>query len=226
MTRHWLFDLDDTLYPASAGLFPLVSRRITERICKILSLPPDEARLVQRRYWKEYGTSIRGLILHHGIDPEPFLAYVHDVPVEQYLHADPALRGMLERLGGPRHVFTNSPSEFTGRVLTALGVSDMFEDVFDIRHAGYVPKPHTDPYQRVLDRLCCEGSCCVMIDDNMQNLHAARLHGMRTVWLRVPDSVAGARPAGAWRWPPACRHRITSSSTFLIWKRGFSTEPF
>ncbi|MHB2017343.1 MAG: pyrimidine 5'-nucleotidase [Candidatus Xenobia bacterium] len=197
MTRHWLFDLDDTLYPASAGLFPLVSRRITERISALLSLPPEEARVVQRRYWKEYGTSMRGLIVNHGVDPEPFLAYVHDVPVEQYLGPDPALRHMLERLGGPRHVFTNSPSEFADRVLAALGVADLFESVFDIRHAGYVPKPNPDAYHRVLARLACDGSSCIMIDDSMQNLHAARQHGIRTVWLRAPDSVAGGRPGGS-----------------------------
>jgi putative hydrolase of the HAD superfamily len=190
--RHWLFDLDDTLYPASAGLFALVARRITGRIADTLGLPFEEARAVQRAYWKKYGTSLRGLMIEHGVDPEPFLAHVHDVPIEDFIGPEPALRSMLEALPGRRHVFTNGPTEFVDRVLTRLGVIDLFDRRFDIRHGGFVPKPNDEPYDRVLAALGdADPSATILIDDSPQNLVPARARGWRTVWLRSPHSLAG-----------------------------------
>ena len=187
----WLFDLDDTLYPASTGLFRQVSKRITERIAFLLGISDTEARVLQRQYWLQYGTSLRGLILHHGVDPEPFLAYVHDVPVASFLHADDELRAMLLRLGGRRHVFTNSPQEYAARVLDALGVADLFDNVFDIRHSGFCPKPDPGAYGRVLAALGRLPAQCLLVDDAPPNLVAARACGFKTVWLCSPGSVAG-----------------------------------
>ena len=192
--NHWLFDLDDTLYPAGTGLFGHVSRRITRRIGSTLGLPEAEARAIQKAYWRKYGTSLRGLMLEHGTDPEPFLADVHDVPVEDVLVPDPALCEMLARLPGRRHVFTNGPSEFVARVLARLGIADLFDEVFDIRQAGFVPKPGPEPYARALARLAALGpadGAIAMVDDSPQNLSPARALGMWTVWLRSPHSVAG-----------------------------------
>jgi putative hydrolase of the HAD superfamily len=195
--RHWLIDLDDTLYPASSGLFAHVARRITGNIARVLGLPEDEARVVQKDYWRRYGTSLRGLMVEHGLDPEPFLADVHDVPVEAILAPDPALRGQLAALPGARHVFTNGPSEFALRVLAHLGVADLFDRVFDIRHAGFVPKPHPEPYRRALAALGEAGPGVALIDDSPQNLAAAHSFGIYTVWLRSPDSHAGGTPGGS-----------------------------
>jgi putative hydrolase of the HAD superfamily len=195
--RHWLFDLDDTLYPASAGLFALVSKRITGRIGELLGLPFEEARAVQRAYWKRYGTSLRGLMVEHGVDPEPFLAHVHDVPIEQHITPDPALRAMLASLPGTRHVFTNGPSEFVDRVLMRLGVDDLFDRRFDIRHAGFVPKPNPEPFDRVSAALGAEPESVVLIDDSPQNLVPARARGWWTVWLRSPHSLAGGQAGGS-----------------------------
>ena len=191
--QHWLFDLDDTLYPASAGLFALVSKRITGRIGDLLGLPFDEARALQRAYWKRYGTSLRGLMVEHGVDPEPFLAYVHDVPIEEHLVPDPALRAMLVSLPGTRHVFTNGPSEFVDRVLARLGVEDLFDRRFDIRHGGFVPKPNAEPFDRVAAALGADPGTVVLIDDSPQNLRPARERGWWTVWLRSPHSLAGGQ---------------------------------
>ena len=194
---HWLIDLDDTLYPAETGLFTHVSRRITARIAATLGLPEDEARTVQRRLWRTYGTSLRGLIVEHGVDPEPFLAEVHDVPVEAILAPDPALGAVLDRLPGTLHVFTNGPSEFARRVLARLGVADRFGTVFDIRHAEFVPKPDPHPYRRALAALACDGARVAMVDDSPQNLAAARRFGMWTAWLRSPHSLAGGTAGGS-----------------------------
>jgi putative hydrolase of the HAD superfamily len=195
--RHWLFDLDDTLYPASCGLFKQVSGRITECISATLGISLEEARLLQREYWRRYGTSLRGLILHHRIDPEPFIAYVHDVPVERWIRPDPSLRALLVRLPGGRHVFTNSPGEYARRVLAALEVDDLFENVFDIRHSEFHSKPHPHAYATVLRALGGEGKACLFVDDAPQNLVPARACGMTTVWLRQPLSVAGGRAGGS-----------------------------
>jgi putative hydrolase of the HAD superfamily len=189
--EHWLIDLDDTLYPADTGLFGHVSRRITARIARTLDLPLEEARAVQKGYWRRYGTSLRGLIVEHGVDPEPFLADVHDVPVEEILAPDPALGAVLDALPGTLHVFTNGPSEFARRVLGRLGVADRFERVFDIRHAEFVPKPDPHPYRRALAVLGVPGERVAMVDDSPQNLRAARGFGIWTAWLRSPHSLAG-----------------------------------
>jgi len=189
--EHWLFDLDDTIYPASSGLFRHVSARITRRIGELLGLPEDAARSVQRAYWRQYGTSLRGLVVEHGVDPEPFLAYVHDVPVEDVLTPDPELAAMLRALPGERHVFTNGPSEFAERVLARLGARDAFTHLFDIRHAAFVPKPDPVPYVRALARLGANPARIVLVDDAPQNVVQGRAMGLRTVWLRSPHSVAG-----------------------------------
>lgn len=189
-----LFDLDDTLYPASAGLFPLVSARIRAYVARVLSIGEDEARRVQREYWRRYGTSLYGLMQVHGVEPEPFLRFVHDVPVEDHLRADAETRRRLAALPARRHVFTNGPAEFAERVLEALGYRDLFDEIFDIRRAGYVPKPHAAPYDGVTQRLAASGGPCVLIEDALHNLPPARARGWRTVWLRSPEShLGGAR---------------------------------
>lgn len=189
--RHWLIDLDDTLYPAESGLFALVARRITACIARTLDLTEDEARRVQKDYWRRYGTSLRGLVIEHGIDPEPFLADVHDVPVESILVPDPVLRAALLELPGRLHVFTNGPAEYVARVLARLGVDDLFDRCFDIRHADFVPKPDPHPYRRALEALAAAGPEVALVDDSPQNLAAGRAFGMWTAWLRSPHSMAG-----------------------------------
>jgi putative hydrolase of the HAD superfamily len=189
--RHWLFDLDDTLYPAATGLFGHVSRRITRRIADTLGVPEDEARVRQRALWRRYGTSLRGLQVEYGIDPEPFLADVHDVPVEEILAPDPELAELLARLPGQKHVFTNGPSEFVHRVLARLGVDEHFTQVFDIRHHGFVPKPDPQPFLRAMAALGDPAGTLMLVDDSPQNLARARELGWWTAWLRSPHSMAG-----------------------------------
>jgi putative hydrolase of the HAD superfamily len=189
-----MFDLDDTLYPASTGLFGHVSKRITRRIAATLGVPEEEARVRQRALWRKYGTSLRGLQVEHGVDPEPFLAFVHDVPVDDLLEPDPDLAAMLARLPGERHVFTNGPSEFAHRVLRRLGVDDLFTHVFDIRHAEFVPKPDRHPYVRAMAALDAPANTLLLVDDAPQNLAQARALGWWTAWLRSPHSLAGGSP--------------------------------
>jgi putative hydrolase of the HAD superfamily len=204
---HILFDLDDTLYPASAGLFPLVSARIRSYIESTLGLDERAARVVQRRYWRRYGTSLRGLMVRHAVDPEPFLEFVHGVPVEDHLRADADLRAILASLPGTRHVFTNGPQSWASRVLTVLGVEDLFERTFDITSFGYVPKPNPEPYDLVT-RSLGERARIVLVDDAPHNLAPARARGWRTIWLRAPDSVAGGTRGLSVTTPPDADHIV------------------
>jgi putative hydrolase of the HAD superfamily len=192
--EHYLFDLDDTLYPPSSGFFRLVAGRIHDYVRTRLGLEEHAARALQHHYWQEYGTSLRGLMVHHGVEPEPYLDYVHDVPVESLLAPDPGLRAVLERLDGRRHVFTNGPEAYVRRVLRRLAVEDLFEHVFDIAACGYIPKPNDEPYDHVARALGAPGEACVLVDDAPANLAPARRRGWFTVWLRVPDSWAGGAP--------------------------------
>ena len=186
-----LFDLDDTLYPASLGLFRLVAERIRTFIAQALDLAEDEARELQRAYWRRYGTSLYGLMQEHAVDPEPFLEFVHDVPVERYLTPNPVLAEHLAALPARRHVFTNGPSEFAERVLAALGYDGIFSEIFDIRRAGYVPKPNDGPYDAIVEAFGTAPRTVVLVEDALQNLPPARARGWRTVWLRSPDSFLG-----------------------------------
>jgi putative hydrolase of the HAD superfamily len=191
LPEHFLFDLDDTLYPPSSGFFRLVAGRIHDYIRATLALEEHAARELQRHYWSRYGTSLRGLMVHHGVEPEPFLDYVHDLPVEELLRPDPELRRALERLPVHRHVFTNGPEAYVRRVLRQLEVEDLFERVFDIAAAGYVPKPNPEPYDNVARVLGVGGAACALVDDAPANLRPARERGWLTIWLRAPESWAG-----------------------------------
>ena len=192
--EHYLFDLDDTLYPPSSGFFRLVAGRIHDYVRARLGLEEHAARALQRDYWQRYGTSLRGLMVHHGVEPGPYLEYVHDVPVESLLAPDPALRAVLAGLGGRRHVFTNGPAAYVRRVLRRLAVEDLFEEVFDIAACGYIPKPNPEAYAHVARALGVPGPDCVLIDDAPANLAPGRRLGWFTVWLRAPESWAGGAP--------------------------------
>ncbi|MBN1956961.1 MAG: pyrimidine 5'-nucleotidase [Desulfuromonadales bacterium] len=186
-----LFDLDNTLYPPERDLFSLIDVRINRYMVECVAIDPDDVDGLRRHYWKEYGTTLQGLIRHHVVDPEDYLDFVHDVDVAGRLGRDPELRQVLENLPVPSYVFTNGSRCHVQRVITALGLDGLFADVFDIRIAAYQPKPHPDPYRKVLDRLSIEGEFCVMVEDQHQNLKTAKDFGMKTVLVGQPGLAAG-----------------------------------
>jgi putative hydrolase of the HAD superfamily len=181
-----LFDLDNTLYSPSCDLFSLIDVRINRYMEEIAGIALAEVDGLRRRYWYDYGATLLGLIRHHGVDPEDYLDYVHAVDVGSRLAPDLALRAVLKDSNIPSYVFTNGSRCHADRVLDALGISDLFADVFDIRIAGYQPKPNPDPYQQVLERLALAGKDCVMVEDQLQNLKTAKAFGMTTV-LVAPE---------------------------------------
>lgn len=189
--EHILFDLDLTLYSPTAGLMQEISRRISLYMTQELGFSRTEVDRQRREYWRRYGTSLRGLMLVHRVDPEAFLLFVHDIPVHEYVTPSPELDLMLQRLPQHKHLFTNSEGVYAGRVLEALGVRDHFQNLFDIRFLDYVNKPDEGAYRRVLDELKAPPERCLIIDDGVRNLLPAGRLGMTTVLVKGRREVAG-----------------------------------
>jgi putative hydrolase of the HAD superfamily len=187
MIRYILFDLDETLYPASNGLMPAVSERMREYIARACKLSPEEAHELQMRYWDEYGTTLRGLYEERQVDPQDYLAFVHDVDVSKYVHPDPRLRSTLEQIPYARVIVTNADVPHAERVLERLGVADLFEDIFDIVFMAYICKPARGAYEAVLERLGVAGSECILVEDAPRNLAAARELGIKTILVGNPE---------------------------------------
>ena len=187
-----IFDLDNTLYPAEKQLFGLIDVRINRYMTEIVGIPAPDVDALRRQYWKLYGVTLQGLIRHHGVDPEDYLLYVHDVDVRSRLTPDPVLREALSNLPHRKAVFTNGSSCHANRVLSALGIADIFEEVYDIRVAAYLPKPWPEPYHAVLEKLGTTPDRCIMIEDSRDNLETAKKLGMGTILVgtgQTPDFV-------------------------------------
>lgn len=184
----WLFDLDNTLYPARCDLFAQTDRRMGNYISRLLDLHYDDAKRMQKEFWRKYGTTLRGLMTEHGISPTEFLDYVHDIDYSPVIPS-PALDSALGRLAGRKIVFTNGTVRHAECVLERLGVAHHFEAIYDIVAADYVPKPEASIYRDVVQRFGVLPARAVMLDDIAANLKPAADLGMRTVWIRTPESV-------------------------------------
>jgi putative hydrolase of the HAD superfamily len=191
----WIFDLDNTLYPASCNLFAQVDKHIGEFIAHLLKVDADEAYRIQKQYFRDYGTSLRGLMLHHQVDPQAFLEFVHTIDVTP-VAPSPELEQALGRLPGRKIVFTNGSAKHAENVLARLGVSHRFDAVFDIVAADYFPKPEPFVYDILVRRHWIDPKRAVMIEDLPKNLLPAHQMGMTTVLVRTEaewaqDGIAG-----------------------------------
>ena len=181
-----LFDLDNTLYPRSLEVVPRIDRRINEYMTARVGIPPGEVDALRREFWREHGTTLRGLMLHHHIDPDDYLAFVHDVDLSDLLRRDLMLRSILDHVPGRKIVFTNASRSHAAQVLALLGVEDAFTAVFSLENLNYVPKPLPQAYETVLSRLGARGEECMLVEDSRKNLVPAKSLGMRTVWISDP----------------------------------------
>jgi putative hydrolase of the HAD superfamily len=195
--RFLLCDLDNTLYPPDSGLMRAVGGRMVRYIVERVDVPPQDAERLKLEYYQQYGTTMRGLILHHGIDPEDYLAFVHDVPLASYLRPNPDLNTMLTGILLRKTVFTNADREHAIRVLDLLGVRHHFERIVDVRDFGFNCKPHPSAYRRILDILDTRPDECVMVDDSADNLAPARALGMLTVFVGNESSPEAPSRDGA-----------------------------
>jgi putative hydrolase of the HAD superfamily len=181
----WIFDLDNTLYPHHLNLWQQVDVRIRDYIAKFLDIAHDEAFRLQKDYYRRYGTSMRGLMTEHGMKPDDFLDFVHQID-HSPLQPDPTLGSALEALPGRKLVLTNGTRKHADAVLQRLDIHSHFEDVFGIIEAELEPKPSPATYQRFLARHGVEPSRSAMFEDLARNLSIPHALGMRTV-LVVPE---------------------------------------
>ncbi len=180
----WVFDLDNTLYPAASSLFPQIDVRMREFIAERLGLPLDEAYRLQKQYYREFGTTLRGLMTVHGLEPDAFLDYVHDID-HSVLDEAPALDAALGKLKGRKFIFTNGSERHAEKVLARLGIARHFDAVFDIAAACFIPKPQPECYHAMVGRFGIDARRSAMVEDIQRNLVPAAAIGMTTVWVRA-----------------------------------------
>jgi putative hydrolase of the HAD superfamily len=192
----WIFDLDNSLYPASADLFALIDARMTLYIQQRLGCGRDEAFRVQKEYFRDHGTTLAGMMREHGVDPHEFLGFVHDIDLAR-IAADPRLVAALDRLPGRKLVFTNGDEAYAARVLDKLGLGNAFDGLHDIHAMDYVPKPAPAAYAAMCRRWDIDPKRALFVEDMARNLKPAKALGMTTVWIDNGSEQAesGADPA-------------------------------
>jgi putative hydrolase of the HAD superfamily len=181
MLKYILFDLDNTLYPKSLGIFEMVVERIRHYMEVRMGFEKELACALRQEYIRKYGSTLRGLMVHYHLNPDDYLEYVHDVGVEKKISPNPALAVLLESIPLKKAIFTSGHRPHALRVLRCLGVEQHFPQIFDITATHFIPKPNPEPYQQVLDVLGVGGPQCMMIEDLPANLKPAKELGMTTV---------------------------------------------
>ena len=197
MINYILFDLDDTLYPTSAGLMNEISQRMSEFMVAQVGIPLAEVDRVRRDYWARYGTTLRGLYIERHVDAQAFLDYVHDIDLDKYLRADARLDAALAALPQAKAIFTNAPANYARKVLQALSIGRHFGAIYDINYIAYESKPASSAYRKVAAALPVRAEECLMIDDTARNLLPAKALGMQTVWLDGNDNPRAAEGSDA-----------------------------
>ena len=187
------FDLDATLYPESNGLWPAIRIRIDQYMRERMNLPEAEIPKLREYYFRNYGTTLRGLQIHYGIEARDYLNYVHDLPLHQYLQPDPALRAMLLSLPSDRWIFTNSDRAHAERVMAALGITDCFEGMVDVYNLEPHCKPRPEAYHLALEIAgVTNPQKCALLDDSPRNLAPAKAMGLFTILIGQNGNHASA----------------------------------
>jgi len=177
---HWVFDLDNTLYPPSARLFDQIEVRMTAFVMKLLDVGHAEANHLRDTYWRLYGTTLAGLMHLHGLEPGAYLEEVHDIDFGA-LTPDPALRAAIADLPGQRIVFTNGSAPYAEKVLAARGLTGLFDGVYGVEHAEFCPKPAEAAFVSVFAKAGVVPARAAMFEDDPRNLAVPHALGMRTV---------------------------------------------
>lgn len=179
-TTIWIFDLDNTLYPAECNLFAQVDQKMGEYIARYLGVPFAYARHLQKSYYRQFGTTLAGLMQVHKMEPEPFLDYVHDIDLS-VVPEHPELAAAIAALPGRKLIFTNGSQRHAERVAGKLGILHVFEGICSIEACDYVPKPHADAFDRMVRRHGVDSRSAAMFEDMPHNLEAPHALGMTTV---------------------------------------------
>lgn len=185
----WVFDLDNTLYAARHSLFDQVEVRITQYVQRFLDLDHDKARVLQKQYFLDHGTTLNGLVELHACEPDDYLAFVHDIDYSP-IPPDPDLDHALSHLPGRKLIFTNGDVPHAERAMERLGVAHHFEAIFDIVASDYIPKPEPSVYDVLMECHGIHGPSAVFFEDMARNLEPAKARGMTTVWIEGTSSYA------------------------------------
>ena len=178
----WIFDLDNTLYSADSGIFQQVHQLMGEFISKNLSMDMSEAKKLQSKYYKEHGTTLRGLMDNHGIDPDHFLEEVHRLDYS-IVGSNKILNEELHKLEGRKIIYTNANKKHVIDVLDRIDLSNFFDEIFDIKMANYIPKPELLPYEQIINLFNIEPKSSAMFDDIAKNLVPAKKVNFTSVWI-------------------------------------------
>jgi putative hydrolase of the HAD superfamily len=176
----WVFDLDNTLYPPEARLFDLIEVRMAAWVMEALGVERAEANRLRLHYWETYGTTLAGLMREHDVDPEPYLVDVHDISMDS-LTPDPQLAAQISALPGRKIVYTNGCAPYAERVLHARGLSGLFDAVYGVEHAGFLPKPEKGAFDAIFTQDKLTPQTAAMFEDDPRNLAVPHDLGMRTV---------------------------------------------
>jgi putative hydrolase of the HAD superfamily len=188
MLKYLIFDLDETLYPRDAGLMQEIGARITRYLIDHLKLSEAEALLLRQRYFQQYGTALRGLIVEQPeANPEDYLKFVHDIPLTKYIGPNPALNEMLRSIPLTKIVFTNATIEHAQKVLGILGIPDCFARIIDIRMIDYISKPDRRAYEKMLALIDAQPNECILVEDSARNLMPAKSLGLTTILVDNDD---------------------------------------
>jgi putative hydrolase of the HAD superfamily len=190
----WVFDLDNTLYPTGSLIYDLIGARMTDYVGRVAGLEPDAAFELQERYFDEYGATLAGLIEHHRVDGRDFLDYVHDVDLE-CVEPDPELARLIAMLPGKRIVFTNGGRGYAERITARIGLAGLFDDLFDIEAAGFIPKPQRASFEALIERHNLTPDRTLFFEDSRRNLEAAHALGFRTVLIDAAQKEDEGFPA-------------------------------
>ncbi len=178
--RHWVFDLDHTLYPPAMRLFDQIESKMTAYIQRVTHISENEAQVLRHAYWKKYGTTLAGLMRHHDVDPHGYLEEVHDISFD-ILQPDPVLAKGIAALPGRKIIYTNGSAPYAKKVLKARGLEGLFENVYGVEHANFIPKPEAKAFETVFEIDGLVPNAAAMFEDDPRNLKVPFDMKMRTI---------------------------------------------
>ncbi len=187
--RHWVFDLDNTLYPPAVRLFDQIERKMTDVVMRVTGTDQTEANTLRKRWWMDHGTTLAGLMANHQLDPDAYLTEVHDISFDA-LESDPHLAELISNLPGRKIVYTNGSAPYAARVLEARGLDAAFDAIYGVEHANYRPKPEPQAFETVFSLSGTDAATAAMFEDDPRNLAAPHAMGMRTVHV-APERAEG-----------------------------------
>ncbi|MCC6982209.1 MAG: pyrimidine 5'-nucleotidase [Bauldia sp.] len=185
--RAWVFDLDNTLYPAHVDVYPQVEQRIRDYVQRLLHTTPGEAHRIQKEFQERFGATLTGLVAEYGVSPDDFLEYVHDID-HSSIQPDKVLAESIALLPGKKYILTNGSRRHAEKVGERLGITDEFEEIFDIAWAGHLPKPSPQVYDRLLVEIAVEPHAAALFEDLTRNLIVPRRLGMVTTLVVPPGT--------------------------------------